>query len=185
MSSSDVVDRKEIREERHEKLRKKLSIENPEAVPKIEKVVVNVGIGDARDNLSRLETVQDHLARLTGQHPVVTRAKKSVAGFNLRKGDPCGVKVTLRGARMEDFLRRLIDIALPRTKDFRGIDPSSFDGQGNYTIGVDEQAVFPEVSYQETDVVFGMDITVVTTTDSDEEAKVLLDQYDLPFKEPS
>jgi len=177
------MDRSQLRRERHEDLRDQLEIENPEAVPKIEKVIVNVGIGDARDNLNRLETVQDHLARITGQEPVVTRAKKSVAGFNLRKGDPCGVKVTLRGSRMEDFLRRLIHIALPRTKDFRGIDPRSFDGQGNYSLGVNEQAVFPEVRHEESTVVFGMDITIVTTTNSDDQAKALLDQYNLPFKD--
>jgi large subunit ribosomal protein L5 len=172
-------DKNELRDE----LQDQLGIDNPEAVPTIEKVIVNVGIGDARDNLNRLETVQEHLARITGQEPVVTRAKKSVAGFNIREGDPCGVKVTLRGKRMEDFLGRLINLALPRTKDFQGLDPSSFDGQGNYTLGIKEQAVFPEVSYEEAGVVFGMDITITTTADDDEQARALLDQYNMPFRE--
>lgn len=166
-----------------DRLQDKLDIDNPEAVPKIEKVIVNVGVGDAQENLNRLETVEDHLRRITGQEPIVTRAKKSVAGFNIRKGDPCGVKVTLRGKRMEDFLSRLIDIALPRTKDFRGLDPDSFDGQGNYSMGIREQAVFPEVSYKEAGVVFGMDVTITTSARNDEEARALLEEYNLPLQD--
>lgn len=164
------------------RLQETLGIDNPEAVPLIEKVIVNVGVGDARDNLNRLETVEEQLARITGQEPIVTRAKKSVAGFNIRKDDPCGVKVTLRGNRMEDFLSRLIDIALPRTKDFRGLDPNSFDGQGNYTLGIKEQAVFPEVSYLEADVVFGMDVTITTSARNDAEARALLEEYNFPLQ---
>lgn len=180
MATANVKDKQQ---ERRDRLQDRLDIDNVEAVPEIEKVIINVGIGDARDNLNRLETVEEHLGRIAGQKPVVTRAKKSVAGFNLRKGDPCGVKVSLRGQRMVEFLRRLIHVALPRTKDFRGLDPNSFDGNGNYTLGINEQAVFPEVSYEEVDEVFGMDITVTTTTSSDEHARALLEEYNFPLKE--
>lgn len=182
MSPITTKERQQAALERRKRLGEQLEIDNPEAVPVLEKIVINVGVGDARDNLNRLETVEDHLTRITGQKPVITRAKKSIAGFNIRKGDPAGVKVTLRGKQMDAFLNRLVHIALPRTKDFRGLDPDSFDGQGNYTLGIEEQAVFPEIKYEETDIVFGMDVTLVTTTNSDEEARALLEDYQLPLQ---
>ncbi len=161
----------------------RLDVSNAQALPEIEKIVVNVGLGGARRDVERLETVQDHLARITGQRPVVTRARKSIADFDLRQGDPCGVKVTLRGRRKNDFLHRVIHFALPMTKEFRGLSPESFDGHANYSFGIDEQVVFPEISFDEADVTFGMDITIVTTTRSREEAFKLLKEYGFPFSE--
>lgn len=173
---------KERRKEQLKQVQETLGIDNPEAVPRVKKVVVNVGLGDAPNNLNRFETVQEHLARITGQEPQVTRARKSVAGFGIREGDPAGLKVTLRGERMHDFIERLVHLALPRSKDFKGLDRDSFDGQGNYSLGLDEQMVFPEINYDEGETVFGMDITFVTTTDSRDEARALLTEYGLPFK---
>jgi len=182
MCAVDTKQRHQEALQRRERLGEELGIENPEAVPKLEKIIVNVGVGDAPDNLNRLETVQNHLERITGQQPVVTRAKKSIAGFNIRKGEPAGVKATLRGKRMDDFLKRLIHIALPRTKDFRGLDPASFDGQGNYSLGIDEQSVFPEINFEETEITFGMDVTVVTSVRNDQYARALLEDYGFPIQ---
>lgn len=182
MSTTKSKERQQVALQRRDRLQDQLGIQNPEAVPKLEKIIVNVGVGDAPDNLNRLETVQDHLERITGQQPVVTRAKKSIAGFNIRKGEPAGVKATLRGKRMDDFLKRLIHIALPRTKDFRGLDPQSFDGQGNYSLGIDEQSVFPEINFEETQITFGMDVTVVTTVQNDQYARALLEDYGFPIQ---
>ncbi|MFB6226824.1 MAG: 50S ribosomal protein L5 [bacterium] len=174
---------RESEEERKENLLESLDTSNPEAVPEIKKVVVNVGLGDARQEVDRLETVQEQLRLITGQTPVVTRARKSIADFEIRKGDPSGVKVTLRGKRMEDFLNRLIHLALPMTKEFRGLPRDAFDGQGNYSLGIDEQVVFPEISYEESETVFGMDITLVTSTDDRGEALMLLREYGFPLRE--
>lgn len=170
-------------EERNESLIDKLDASNPEAVPEIEKIVLNVGLGDARENVDRLDLVQDHLELITGQTPVVTRARKSVADFEIREGDPSGVKVTLRGKRMEDFLHRLIHFAIPMTKEFRGLPRDAFDGNGNYSLGIDEQVVFPEIDYEETETTFGMDITIVTSTSDRGEALTLLNEYGFPFRE--
>lgn len=170
-------------ENRKQNLIDELGASNPEAVPEIEKVVVNVGAGDARENVERLETIQEDLRMITGQTPIVTRARKSIADFEIREGDPSGVKVTLRGRRMEDFLHRLIHLALPMTKEFRGLPRDAFDGHGNYSLGIDEQVVFPEISYEESETVFGMDITLVTSTTDRGEALVLLKEYDFPFRE--
>lgn len=179
--SNDTQLRQKKWKERRENVRDRLDLENIEAVPKIEKVVINVGIGDARENIKKVEAIQEQLRWLSGQQPQVTRARKSVAGFGIREGDPAGLKVTLRGPRMEDFLRRLIHIALPRTKDFRGTDPGAFDEAGNYSLGIEDQGVFPEISYDEIEHSFGMDITIVTTGNSAEESRVLLEEYDFPF----
>lgn len=181
--SSETASPTMSREDRVQQLTEALNLENPEAAPRLEKVVVNVGLGDARENARRLETVQEQLARITGQQPIVTRAHQSVADFGIREGDPTGVKVTLRGQRMEEFVYRLVHLALPMTKEFKGLNPSGFDGQGNFSTGVDEQVVFPEIGYDEDDETFGMDITFVTTADTDEAALRLLASYGLPFQE--
>jgi large subunit ribosomal protein L5 len=181
MANATVLDKPN--QELKDALSDRLGESNPEALPEIEKIVVNVGLGDARENVERLEIVQDHLERITAQTPVVTRARKSIADYGLREGDPCGVKVTLRGERMKDFLHRLIHLALPMTKEFRGLPRDSFDGHGNYSLGIDEQPVFPEVSFDETETIFGMDITIVTSTKDRGEALELLREYGLPLKE--
>ena len=170
-------------EDRKESLIDQLGVDNPEAVPQIEKTVVNVGVGDARENVERLDLVQEHLELITAQTPVVTRARKSVADFEIREGDPSGAKVTLRGKRMEDFLHRLVHFAIPMTKEFRGLPRDAFDGNGNYSLGIDEQVVFPEIDYEETETIFGMDITIVTTTSDRGEALTLLNEYGFPFRE--
>ncbi|MFP4686619.1 MAG: 50S ribosomal protein L5 [bacterium] len=169
--------------EKRERIQKELGLENVEAVPRIEKVVINVGVGDATENIKKFETIEENLARITGQKPVVTRARKSIAAFGTRAGDPLGLKVTLRGSKMEEFLARLINIALPRTRDFRGLRADSFDENGNYSLGIKEHGIFPEISYDEIDFVFGMDVTVVTSANNAEESRVLLDEYGFPLKE--
>ncbi|MBB5150196.1 MULTISPECIES: 50S ribosomal protein L5 [Ureibacillus] len=151
-------------------------------VPKVEKIVVNMGVGDAVQNSKALDAAVEELAIITGQKPVVTRAKKSIAGFRLREGMPIGAKVTLRGERMYDFLDKLISIALPRVRDFRGVSKKAFDGRGNYTLGVKEQLIFPEIDYDKVSKVRGMDIVIVTTANSDEEARELLTQFGMPFQ---
>ncbi|MDX8047360.1 50S ribosomal protein L5 [Gracilibacillus sp. S3-1-1] len=151
-------------------------------VPKIEKIVVNMGVGDAVQNSKALDAAVEELAQITGQKPVVTKAKKSIAGFRLREGMPIGAKVTLRGERMYDFLQKLIDVSLPRVRDFRGISNKAFDGRGNYTLGVKEQLIFPEINYDQVSKVRGMDVVIVTTADSDEEASELLTQLGMPFQ---
>ncbi len=151
-------------------------------VPKIEKVVVNIGLGEALQNPKALDNAARDLALITGQKPAVRRARKSVAAFKLRKGAPIGLKVTLRGRRMYDFLDRLFNVALPRVRDFRGVSPDSFDGRGNYTLGIREQLIFPEVDYDQIDRVRGMEVTIVTTAKTDEEARELLRLLGMPFR---
>jgi large subunit ribosomal protein L5 len=155
---------------------------NPFEVPRLEKIVVNIGLGEAIQNARALDAAVNDLATITGQKPVVTRAKKSVAGFRLREGMPIGAMVTLRGARMYEFLDRLIGTALPRIRDFRGLSPRSFDGRGNYTLGLREQIVFPEIDYDSIDRTRGMEITIVTTADNDEEGRRLLSLLGMPFQ---
>jgi large subunit ribosomal protein L5 len=151
-------------------------------VPKLEKIVINMGVGDAVANAKALDVAVEELATITGQKPVVTRAKKSIAGFRLREGMPIGAKVTLRGERMYEFIDKLISVSLPRVRDFRGISKKSFDGRGNYTLGVKEQLIFPEIDYDKVNKVRGMDIVIVTTAKTDEEARELLTQYGMPFQ---
>ncbi|WP_409252538.1 50S ribosomal protein L5 [Bacillus sp. SCS-153A] len=151
-------------------------------VPKIEKIVVNMGVGDAVQNAKALDTAVEELTLITGQKPVVTKAKKSIAGFRLREGMPIGAKVTLRGERMYEFLDKLISVSLPRVRDFRGISKKAFDGRGNYTLGVKEQLIFPEIDYDKVSKVRGMDIVIVTTANSDEESRELLTQFGMPFQ---
>jgi large subunit ribosomal protein L5 len=151
-------------------------------VPKVEKIVVNMGIGDAVQNAKSLDVAVEELATITGQKPIITRAKKSIAGFRLREGMPIGAKVTLRGERMYDFLDKLVSVSLPRVRDFRGISKKSFDGRGNYTLGVREQLIFPEIDYDKVSKVRGMDIVIVTTANTDEEARELLTQIGMPFQ---
>ena len=163
-------------------LTERFELTNPHEIPKIEKVVVNVGIGQASEDHKLLESVVEELTMITGQKPIVTRARKSISNFNLRQGMPVGVKVTLRDARMYEFLDRLISAAIPRIRDFRGLPQRSFDGRGNYTIGIKEQIIFPEVDIEEVREVHGMDITVVTSTNRDDEAFALLRQMGFPFR---
>nr|WP_295971135.1 50S ribosomal protein L5 [uncultured Bacillus sp.] len=151
-------------------------------VPKIEKIVINMGVGDAVQNAKALDNAVEELAMITGQKPVVTRAKKSIAGFRLREGMPIGAKVTLRGERMFEFFDKLVSVSLPRVRDFRGISKKSFDGRGNYTLGVKEQLIFPEIDYDKVSKVRGMDIVIVTTANTDEEARELLTQFGMPFQ---
>lgn len=150
--------------------------------PKIEKIVINMGVGDAVQNSKALDNAVEELTLIAGQKPVVTKAKKSIAGFRLREGMPIGAKVTLRGERMYDFLDKLISVSLPRVRDFRGVSKKSFDGRGNYTLGIKEQLIFPEIDYDKVNKVRGMDIVIVTTADTDEEARELLTQLGIPFK---
>ncbi|WP_432667301.1 50S ribosomal protein L5 [Wukongibacter baidiensis] len=150
-------------------------------VPKLEKIVLNMGLGDCKDNRKALELAVKELETIAGQKPVVTRARKSVANFKVREGMPVGAKVTLRGERMYEFLDRIINIALPRVRDFRGINPNSFDGRGNYSLGVKEQLIFPEINYDNVEKIRGMDIVFVTTSKTDEEARELLKLMGMPF----
>ena len=150
-------------------------------IPKLDKIVINVGAGEAKENAKAIDAISGDLAKITGQKPVVCKAKKSVANFKLREGMPIGVKVTLRGERMYEFLDRLFNVALPRVRDFRGINPNSFDGRGNYNMGIREQLIFPEIDYDKVDKVRGMDICFVTTANTDEEARELLTQMGAPF----
>ena len=151
-------------------------------VPKIEKIVINMGVGDAVQNPKALDSAVEELTLIAGQKPVVTRAKKSIAGFRLRAGMPIGAKVTLRGERMYDFLDKLISVSLPRVRDFRGVSKKSFDGRGNYTLGIKEQLIFPEIDYDKVNKVRGMDIVIVTTAETDEEARELLALLGMPFQ---
>ncbi|MFP5115708.1 50S ribosomal protein L5 [Bacillaceae bacterium C204] len=151
-------------------------------VPKLDKIVVNMGVGDAVANAKALDNAVEELATITGQKPVVTRAKKSIAGFRLREGMPIGAKVTLRGERMYEFLDKLVSVSLPRVRDFRGISKKAFDGRGNYTLGIKEQLIFPEIDYDKVSKVRGMDIVIVTTAKTDEESRELLTQFGMPFQ---
>ena len=162
-------------------LMKKFNYKSVMQIPKLDKVVINVGCGEARDNPKIMDAILSDLAKITGQKPIVCKAKKSVANFKLREGMPIGVKVTLRRERMYEFLDRFITIALPRVRDFRGLNPKSFDGRGNYACGIKEQIVFPEISYDRVDKVRGMDVIVTTTAKTDDEARELLRLFGFPF----
>jgi large subunit ribosomal protein L5 len=164
-------------------LQKQFNYKNVMMIPKLEKIVINVGLGEAVQNAKALDAAVADITAITGQKPVVTRAKKSIATFKLRQGMPIGCKVTLRGERMWDFLEKLIYVALPRVRDFRGISAKSFDGRGNYALGLKEQLIFPEIDYDKVDKLRGMDIIIVTTAKTDEEAKALLKGLGMPFKE--
>ncbi|GEL66945.1 50S ribosomal protein L5 [Marinilactibacillus psychrotolerans] len=150
--------------------------------PKVDKIVLNIGVGDAVSNTKNLDKAVEELTLISGQKPIVTRAKKSIASFRLREGMPIGTKVTLRGDRMYDFLDKLVTVSLPRVRDFRGVSKNAFDGRGNYTLGVKEQLIFPEIDYDDVDKVRGMDIVIVTTANTDEEARELLGQLGMPFQ---
>ena len=160
---------------------KKFGYKNIMEVPKLDKIVINMGVGEAKDNAKLLETAVRDMEIITGQKAVVTKAKNSVANFKIREGMPIGCKVTLRGEKMYDFLDRLVNLALPRVRDFRGINPNAFDGRGNYALGIKEQLIFPEIEYDKVDKVRGMDIIMVTTAKTDEEARELLTQFGMPF----
>jgi large subunit ribosomal protein L5 len=164
------------------RLAKQFGLTNPHQVPRLLKVVLNVGIGDASRNPKQLEAVLGELAAVTGQRPVITRAKKSIANFNLRAGSPVGVMVTLRGARMFEFLDRFITLAVPRTRDFRGLPEKSFDGRGNYSFGIREQLIFPEIDYDKVEKIHGMDITIATSATRDDLAMALLREFGWPFR---
>ena len=174
-----------LKEHYEKEVRRKLAdefqIKNPMAVPKVEKVVLNMGMGEAIANAKILDSAVEELATITGQKPVVTRARKSIAAFKLREGVPIGTMVTLRGEKMYEFLDRLINIALPRVRDFRGLSGNSFDGRGNYSMGLKEQIVFPEIDYDKIDEIRGMDIIIVTSAKTDQEARALLKGFDMPF----
>jgi large subunit ribosomal protein L5 len=161
---------------------KEFGISNPMAIPRVNKVVINMGMGEAISNAKILDTAADELRAITGQKPVVTKAKKSIASFKLRQAMPIGVMVTLRGDRMYEFLDRLVSIALPRVRDFRGVSPKAFDGRGNYTIGVREQLIFPEIDFNKVDKLRGMNISIVTTARTDEQARALLKALGMPFR---
>lgn len=161
---------------------KKFEYKNVMQVPKINKIVINMGVGEAKDNAKVLDSAVKDLETIAGQKVVLTRAKKSVANFKIREGMPIGCKVTLRGERMYEFLDRLVNLALPRVRDFRGVNPNAFDGRGNYSLGIKEQLIFPEIEYDKVDKVRGMDIIFVTTANTDEEARELLTLFNMPFK---
>jgi large subunit ribosomal protein L5 len=164
-------------------LKERFGIENPMRVPRLEKIVVNMGVGEASQNSRALDGAMADLAKITGQKPQMRRARKSIAGFKIREGMPVGARVTLRGERMWEFLDRLISVALPRVRDFRGISPNSFDGRGNFALGLKEQLIFPEVSYDSIDTTRGLDVAVVTTAQTDEEARELLRLLGMPFRD--
>ena len=161
---------------------KKFSYKNAMEVPKLEKVVINMGVGEAKENAKILDSAMADLEKIAGQKPIVTRAKNSVANFKIREGMPIGCKVTLRGERMYEFVDRLINLALPRVRDFRGVNPNAFDGRGNYALGIKEQLIFPEIEYDKGEKVRGMDIIFVTTAHTDEEARELLTLFNMPFE---
>jgi len=166
------------------RLKEQLGLANPMEVPRLTKIVVNIGVGKATQQASLLEGAVADLRLITGQKPLVTKAKKSIAGFKLREGNAIGVKVTLRGDRMWEFFDRLITLAIPRIRDFRGLDPDGFDGSGNYNFGVTEQLIFPEIDYDKVDTVRGMNITICTTARTNAEGKALLDAFNFPFRRP-
>ena len=162
-------------------LTKKFNYQNVMEVPKLAKIVINMGVGEAKENAKVLDSAVSDLEKISGQKPIITKAKKSVANFKIREGMPIGCKVTLRGDRMYEFADRLINLALPRVRDFRGVNPNAFDGRGNYALGIKEQLIFPEIEYDKIDKVRGMDIIFVTTAKTDEEARELLTQFGMPF----
>lgn len=161
---------------------KKFGYKNELQVPKLAKIVVNMGVGEAKENSKVLDSAMSELEIITGQKPVATKAKHSIANFKLREGMAIGCKVTLRGNRMYEFLDRLVNLALPRVRDFRGVNPNAFDGRGNYALGIKEQLIFPEIEYDKVDKIRGMDVIIVTTAETDEEARELLTQFGMPFK---
>ena len=163
-------------------LKQKFGYKNPMEVPKLCKVIINMGLGDCKDNSKALEAAVAELTQISGQKPLVTKAKKSVANFKVREGQNVGAKVTLRGARMEEFMDKLVSIALPRVRDFRGVSTKAFDGRGNYSLGVREQLIFPEIEYDKVEKIRGMEMIFVTTANTDEEAKELLAQLGMPFQ---
>lgn len=162
-------------------LMEKFGYKNVMEIPKLDKIVINMGIGDARENPKGLEKAVEEMEIISGQKPVITRARKSVANFKLREGMPIGCKVTLRGEKMYEFVDRLINLALPRVRDFRGVNPNAFDGRGNYALGIKEQLIFPEIEYDQVDKVRGMDVIFVTTAHTDEEARELLTLFGMPY----
>ncbi len=164
------------------RLMKEFSYRNVMEVPRLEKIVLNVGLGEAIQNIKLLDAAQKELTVISGQKAVITKAKKSIAGFKLRKGMPIGCKVTLRGDRMYSFLDKLISIAIPRIRDFRGLTPRSFDGRGNYAMGIKEQYIFPEIDYEKVEMIHGFDIIICTTAETDEEGRALLKHLGMPFK---
>ena len=166
-------------------LKEKHKYTNIHQIPKLEKIVVNMGLGEAIANAKIMDVAVDELGRITGQRAVITRAKKSIANFKLRQNMPIGAAVTLRGDRMYEFLDRLVSVVLPRVRDFRGVSTRSFDGRGNYTMGLRDQLIFPEISYEKVDKIRGMNVTIVTTARSDDEARELLKQLGLPFRQPN
>jgi large subunit ribosomal protein L5 len=176
--------RKRYFEELRPALMKELGLKNPMAAPRLEKVVVNMGVGEATQNAKVLDPAVAELAQISGQKPVVTRAKKSIAAFKVREGMPIGCMVTLRGDRMYEFLDRLMNVALPRVRDFRGVPTRSFDGRGNYTLGLRDQLIFPEIDYSKVEHQKGMNITIVTTATNDEHARALLKSMGMPFRQP-
>ena len=184
MSTTTIVPRLKAKynDEVRDQLKETLELGNVMEVPRFEKIVINVGAGAAVDNKGLLEKIVTDITAIAGQKPVITKAKKSIAGFKLREGNAIGVKVTLRGDQMWEFFDRLITLSIPRIRDFRGLPPKSFDGRGNYTFGVTEQLIFPEIDYDKVDASRGMDITIVTTARTDAEGKALLDAFSFPFR---
>ena len=172
----------QYKEEILPKMMEKFNYQSVMAVPRLEKLVLNVGLGEAKDDQKLLDTVVEELAAITGQKPTITRAKKSVANFKIREGMPVGVKVTLRGNLMREFLYKLINITLPRIRDFRGVSAKAFDGRGNYSLGIREHIVFPEIDYDKVDKIRGMDIIVCTSAKNDDEARALLKEFNFPFR---
>ena len=173
---------KEYNEKIVPSLREKYNYKSVMAVPKLDKIVINMGVGDATSNSKLIDAAVADLKAISGQQPVITKAKKAVAGFKVREGQAIGCKVTLRGDNMYNFLDKLISITLPRVRDFRGISPKSFDGRGNYTFGLKEQSLFPEIHYEEVDIVKGMNVSIITTAPNDEQARALLKHLGMPFK---
>ncbi|KGX89347.1 50S ribosomal protein L5 [Pontibacillus marinus] len=174
--------KKQYQEEVVPSLMNKFEYDSVMEVPKVEKIIINMGVGDAVQNAKALDNAVEELELISGQKPLITKARKSIAGFRLREGMPIGAKVTLRGERMYEFLQKLIAVSLPRVRDFRGISNKAFDGRGNYTLGVKEQLIFPEIDYDKVSKIRGMDIVVVTTANNDEEARELLTQFGMPFQ---
>src|SRR5690349_7964021 len=164
-------------------LQKELELKNPMAVPRLHKIVINMGVGEATQNAKVLDPAAKELGEITGQKPIITRAKKSIAAFKVRAGMPIGAMVTLRGDRMYEFLDRLVNVALPRVRDFRGVSTKSFDGRGNYTLGLHDQLIFPEIDYAKVDKLKGMNVTIVTTARSDDQARTLLRHLGMPFRQ--
>ena len=176
--------RKRYQEEAMPDLQKEFGISNVMAVPRVEKIVLNIGLGEATQNIKLLDEAAEELAQIAGQRPVITRARRSIAAFKVREGQPIGCRVTLRGSQMWDFLDRLISIALPRVRDFQGVKTGSFDGRGNYTLGVEDHLIFPDVDYNKVNRTKGLNITIVTTANNDEQALHLLRSLGMPFKRP-